>query len=296
MPKAVLDAGGALPQYAPVALFAYRRPDHLRRTLDALQRNDLALSTRLLIFCDGATGVVDQLAVDAVRRLAAAVTGFAGVEVVHQPRNLGLARSIISGVSAVTAVHGRVIVVEDDLVVSPHFLRFMNDALDRYADDARIASVNGYMYPLSRPAPDLFFLRDADCWGWATWKRAWDVFDADGPRLLQRLETEGLADFFDFDGGYPYMDMLRDQIAGRNNSWAVRWRASVILADMLSLFPGQSLVHNIGMDGSGEHCSASTVYDTHLRTAPVPLTDIAVEHNPQMFQLIREFHRRQRGL
>lgn len=296
MPKAVPNAEGMLPQYAPIALFAYRRPDHLRRTLDALQRNELASSTPLLIFCDGAASAADQPAVDAVRRLAAAVTGFASVEVVRQPRNLGLAQSIISGVSAVTAAYGRVIVVEDDLVVAPHFLRFMNDALVRYADDTRIASVNGYMYPLPGTAPDLFFLRDADCWGWATWKRAWDVFDADGPRLLQELQVRGLASFFDFDGGYPYMDMLRDQIAGRNNSWAIRWRASVILADMLSLFPGQSLVHNIGMDGSGEHCSASTVYDTHIRMIPVPLTDIPVEHSLEMFQLVREFHRRQRGL
>lgn len=281
---------------APIVLFAYRRPDHLRNTLEALKDNDLASSSPLIIFCDGAAREADQPAVDAVRQLAGSATGFASVRVVHQQRNLGLANSIISGVTAVTAEYGRAIVVEDDLVASPHFLRFMNDGLNRYADDNRIASINGYMYPVTGETPEQFFLRDADCWGWATWKRAWDRFEPDGTRLLHDLQTTGLAQFFEFNGGYPYMDMLRDQIAGRNNSWAVRWRASVILADMLSLFPGESLVQNIGMDGSGEHCSASNAYDNQHRERPLVLSEIPVEHHVEMFERIRAFHLRQRGL
>ena len=143
-----------------------------------------------------------------------------------------------------------------------HFLRFMNDGLDRYADDERVASIHAYIYPLARPAPETFFLRGADCWGWATWRRAWEHFNPDGKTLLQQLEAHGLTRAFDFDGTAAFTEMLENQIRGLNNSWAIRWHAACFLDGLLTLYPGRSLVHNIGNDGSGTHRSDDSAWSS----------------------------------
>ncbi len=147
--------------------------------------------------------------------------------------------------------HESVIVLEDDIVTSPGFLRFMNNGLQRFATDERVISIHGYSYPTALKDP--FFLRGADCWGWATWRRGWALYNPDGAVLLDRLHAQGLVNQFDFNGSYPYTRMLEDQIAGQNDSWAVRWYASAFLANRLTLYPGRALVQNIGTDGTGTH-------------------------------------------
>lgn len=281
-------------QTAPIALFAYRRRDHLDATVQSLLRNAEASRTALTIFCDGAKGEQDRADVAAVFAYAAQVTGFASVEVVERPRNFGLAASIIDGVSAMLARHDRVIVVEDDLLVSPHFLAYMNDGLERYADEARVASIHAYIYPLARPMPETFFLRGADCWGWATWRRAWRHFNPDGAALLAQLQARKLTDAFDYDGAASFTRMLTDQIAGHNNSWAIRWHAACFLDGLLTLYPGRSLVHNIGNDGSGTHRSddAAGHFGHEVAAAPVMAGPIAVEESQDARQAVAAYFRR----
>lgn len=236
---------------APVALFAYRRPEHLRRTLASLAACPEAPDTALVAFCDGAKGPDDTDDVAAVRRLLHEVGGFGSVSVVERDRNVGLAANVIDGVTSVLRDSPTVIVLEDDMVVSPDFLAYMNAGLALYAGDEQVVSIHGYVYPTRDALPDTFFLRGADCWGWATWRRGWAVFDPDGAALLARVEAAGLQRDFDLDGAFPYTAMLRDQVEGRTDSWAVRWYASAFLADKLTLYPGRSLVLNIGLDGTG---------------------------------------------
>ena len=280
---------------APVVLFAYRRPDHLRRALDSLRGNAEAAASALYVYCDGAKRPEHRPDVEAVRRLVAEIGGFASVTPFFRERNAGLAASVISGVSAVMSRHGRAIVFEDDLVVSPHFLRFMNEGLARYADEPRVASIHGYCYPTGRTLPETFFLRGADCWGWATWSRAWAHFDADGARLLARLRRERLTQEFDLDGAYPYTKMLADQVAGRNDSWAVRWHAACYLDDMLTLYPGRSLVDNIGNDGSGTHSGSTDQYTQAVATSPVAVERRPLEPSIVARQAFADFLRRERG-
>ena len=147
-----------------------------------------------------------------------------------------------------------VIVLEDDLLTSRHFLKYMNNALKIYEKDDEVVSIHGYIYPVKKPLTETFFLKGADCWGWGTWKRGWKLFEADGSKLLKEIEDRQLIKEFDFTGSYPYTEMLRDQIAGRNNSWAIRWYASAFLKNKLTLYPGKSLVFNAGFDGGGTHC------------------------------------------
>lgn len=257
-------------------VFAFRRPDHLAACLASLAACEEAPQSPLVVFCDGPRGAEDEAAVQAVRDLAHAATGFASVEVVERPANLGLAASVIDGVTRVLAEHERVIVVEDDLEVSPDFLRYLNTGLDMYADDAAVASIHAFTVLTDEPLPDTYFLRGADCWGWATWRRGWALFDADGQSLLDRLRASGQTDEFDLGGAFAYTKMLEGQVAGRFDSWAIRWRASAFLADALTLYPGTSLVENIGQDGSGTHSVPTNSHASTRGRFPWPLQRIPV--------------------
>ena len=261
--------------HAPIALFTFNRLWHTQQTLAALLKNPEAADTDLIIYADGARHEKDQRAVDEVRGFLKTITGFKSVEIVERAHNYGLAASIIDGVSAVVAAHGRVIVMEDDLVTSPHFLSYMNAALDRYEAAEEVASIHGYCYPIAKELPEAFFLRGADCWGWATWARGWALFNPDGAALLAELERRDLTYEFDYDGSYPYTAMLKNQIAGKNNSWAIRWYASAFLAEKLTLYPGRSLVHNIGNDDSGTHASAFRSFDVTVSTSEIDLSAVA---------------------
>ena len=262
---------------APVVLFAYARLDHLQQTIESLQRNPEAAASALHVYCDGPPNDQVKLRTDAVRTYVDSLQGFASVTRVYRNTNLGLAKSIISGVTELLSQHPTVIVMEDDLVVSSHFLGFMNSALSCYKDDVRVASIHGYCYPTQEALPETFFMKGADCWGWATWARAWAQFEPDGRRLLQQLRQRKLSYDFDLDGSYPFTRMLRGQIAGRNDSWAIRWHASCYLANMLTLYPGRTLVENIGHDDSGTHCAPTNVYSSPLEMKPVLIHRIALQ-------------------
>lgn len=264
---------------APIALFVYNRPLHTWRTIEALKNNKLAGRSDLYIFSDGAKDKSSRSAVDEVRELVADVQGFSNVSVIERETNYGLARSIIDGVSRLCQEFGQVIVLEDDLETSPYFLSYMRDALELYKHDEAVISIHGYTYPTDDNLPETFFLRGADCWGWATWKRGWDLFESDGKKLLEQLEANGQTSDFNFGGSYDYMSMLRAQVAGKNSSWAVRWYASAYLSSKLTLYPGRSLVANIGNDNTGTHCKDTDVFSGSISSKAVSVTRIAIEEN-----------------
>jgi hypothetical protein len=280
---------------APITLFTYARPDHVRRTLEALLLNPQAASHDLIVFSDAARSSEKQDAVDEVRSYLTTITGFRTIKIYHRSNNFGLAKSIIEGVTQVLHEHDRIIVLEDDMVTSPHFLAYMNEALDRFAGDERVISIHGYVYPVQQALPEAFFLYGADCWGWATWRRGWRLFNPDGQALLQELKRRELIYNFDFNGAYRYSKMLEGQVKGANDSWAVRWYASAFLASKLTLYPGRSLVHNIGNDSSGTHCGADTVNDAELSTTPIDLSDLKVLHSASGRAAFEVFFRKAHG-
>src|SRR5436190_13338282 len=154
--------------FAPIALFAYNRPMHIRRTVESLLANEMAAAADLYIFSDGPRSPRQEPIVAEVRRYAGSVSGFRSVTVVERPTNLGLANSVIDGTTRLIREFGRVIVVEDDLVVSPRFLEYMNRALERYQDDDSVMQVSGYMFPIDVAAEtDAFFMPFTTSWGWA---------------------------------------------------------------------------------------------------------------------------------
>jgi hypothetical protein len=252
--------------FAPVALFAYNRLEHLTETLNSLSQNNLAINTDVCIYLDGPKNDSDRECQSAI--LIYLNTGirkkFNSFTVKHSSVNRGLAESIIAGVTETTNIFGKVIVIEDDLVTSKYFLTYMNEALNRYESDERVISIHGYVCPINPNIEEPFFLKGADCWGWATWSRGWKLFESDGSKLLKQIQDQNLEREFNFENTYNYVGMLKDQIDGRNNSWAIRWLASAFLKQKLTLYPGRSLVVNIGMDGSGTHCDTTSEYNVQI--------------------------------
>ncbi|MBU3540804.1 glycosyltransferase family A protein [Polynucleobacter sp. UB-Tiil-W10] len=277
---------------APIALFVYNRPDHFKKVVESLLVNPESKYTDLIIFSDGAKSDADTLLVNEVRAVAENITGFKSSKVEMQNSNLGLSRSIISGVTKILSTYDQIIVIEDDLIVAPYFLKFMNEGLSKYKDDDRVISIHGYVYPTENILPENFFLRGADCWGWATWKRGWKLFNENGSLLIRDLKSNNLISQFDFNGAYPFSKMLADQIRGRNDSWAVKWYASAFLANRVTLYPGKSLIQNMGFDGMGVHCSPTQIFDVDLTREPVELVDIPVISSEIAFGEFEKFYRR----
>jgi hypothetical protein len=240
---------------APIVLFVYNRPDHTLRVLEALQANTLASQSDLYIYCDGpkvAASDNDILAISKVREVLRMRKWCRHVEVVEFDYNRGLSDSIINGVSSVLERHDRVIVLEDDILTDPMFLSFMNDALNKLVDKEDVLSISSYNFFASAPQiPETFYFHVIDCWGWATWRRGWKLFEPDGSKLLMEIERKGLSEKFNVYGAYDYLGMLKNTIAKNVDSWAIRWYASGLIHDKLSLYPKKSLIQNIGFDGTG---------------------------------------------
>lgn len=253
---------------APIALFVYNRPDHTKLTIDALLRNSESSQSELFVFSDAAKTSVHQPAVAQVRKFIRNISGFKQVTIVEREENWGLAKSIIDGVTQLCNQHGKVIVLEDDLVVSPHFLDFMNISLLKYADEDRVMQIAGYMYPINFSSEnDALLLPMTSSWGWATWHRAWKSFDDSASGYEDLKSNRALKKKFDLEGKYPYFKMLEAMKHGKLSSWAIRWYLSVFLRDGLVLYPKKSLVNNNGFDGSGVNCIVSAFDATLIDSA-----------------------------
>lgn len=241
---------------APVALFVYNRPLHTRVLLESLLENKESENTNLFVFSDAAKDKSQLEFVEDVRKVISDVKGFKSITIIKQKENLGLAKSVIGGVTQLCNEHGRVIVLEDDLVLSPYFLNYMNAALDLYKDEDNVMQISGHMFPVSLNLDqDAIFLPFISTWGWATWKHSWDKFDPDMKGYNKLKTNRSLRRKFDIDGAYPYFKMLEKQRQGKVDSWGIRWNLSVFENSGLVLYPVISLVDNAGFDGSGTHCS-----------------------------------------
>ncbi len=243
-------------QLAPIVLFVYNRPWHTEQTLNALAANYLANESLLYIYADGPKDNMPADALESIKQtrdLIKKKTWCRETVIIESDTNKGLANSVIHGVTEVIDKHGKVIVLEDDLVTHPFFLNYMNEYLNTYENDKPVISIHGFMYPVKKAIKSPFFLKGADCWGWATWKRGWDLFEPDAALLLDKLVKENLTKEFNFNNTYNYISLLKEQIAGTIDSWAIRWYASAFLHNKLTLYPPVSLINNIGFDGSGTH-------------------------------------------
>lgn len=247
---------------APIAIFVYKRPEHAERMLNSLRRNMGYEKAEITVYCDGPKSEKEKDDVKTTRQVVRDLLPKA--RIVDREENLGLAESVISGVTEQCKKYGRVIVLEDDLVLSPVALKYFNQSLKRYEDNEKVMHISAYMFPVKQELPEAFFYREATPWGWATWKRAWDYFEYDPNVILDYIKKHHLRYEFNIEDSMFFLSLLRKQSQGSIDSWAIRWYGSMFMQQGLSLHPGQSLVQNRGFDGSGVHCNETEAFDVAL--------------------------------
>lgn len=278
---------------APILLFTYNRLSHTQRCVEALLKNHLSSESELFIYSDAAKDIAQQESVKEVRNFIHTIQGFKAITIIERDKNWGLAKNIIDGVTTQVNRYGKVIVLEDDLVVAPFFLQFMNEALETYKYEPKIGHIQACDFTQDPSLPDTFLIKFTGSWGWATWDRAWKHFNPNGKELLQEMQKRQLTHAFDMNGKYGFTRMLRRQIEGKNNSWAIRWNASLFLKDILSLNVGRSLVQNEGFDGSGTNCGGGGLYASDLYMQQLPVIPISpVEENLKARQAYIRYYAR----
>ena len=281
--------------FAPIALFVYNRPEHTRRTIKFLKQNLLAEQSRLFIFSDASKNESSQILVEEVREIIRSVDGFLEVQIIERKSNLGLADSIIDGVSRLVKEYGKVIVFEDDLISSSYTLQYFNDALKRYQNEEKVMHIGAYMYALNDESlPETFFYRAATSWGWATWDRAWINFEPDIDQLISQFNTEKKHQF-SIEGAMNFWKQIEEFKSGKNNSWAIRWYASIFLKGGLTLNPSQSLINNIGHDGTGIHSGLNDIYNVVINPQPIHFFPEKIKEDQQAYLSIKEFLKNRKG-
>ena len=240
---------------APIVLFVYNRPWHTRQTLNSLLRNELAKDSDLIVFSDAPKSPDVAMLVTEVRSLLKGITGFKSVRIIERDNNWGLSKSIIEGVTEVVNRYGKVIVLEDDIVTSPSFLQFMNQALDYYEKENRVWHISGWTYPIDTEGlGDAFLWRFMNCWGWATWADRWINFEKNPQRLIENW-SEHEKHHFDLDGSGVAWYQVVANLKAEMDTWAIFWYATIYENNGLCINPVRSYVKNIGHDGSGMNCS-----------------------------------------
>lgn len=280
---------------APIVLFTYNRPKHTRLTIESLQKNELAAESEIIIYSDAPRKQDDEVSVNEVRDYLKTIKGFSKVTIIERERNYGLANNILDGATHILEDYGKIIVLEDDLLTSRFFLKYMNEALELYKNDQQVLSIHGYIYPVKKKLPSTFFLIDPGSLGWGTWKNRWDHYEKDGAKLLVELQSKNLSSSMDYDNTFPFTKMLQDQIEGKNSSWVIRWYAYALLYNKLTLYPGKSLVFHLGNDGTGTHEGTSSHLDVEISEGPVLLKRIKIEVNKQSREAFKEYFRSVKG-
>lgn len=256
----------------PIALFVYNRPWHTKQTIESLKNNALSIESQLFIYSDAPKDNAVKEKVNQVREYIKNISGFKKISIIKREENFGLANSIIDGVTSILNHSSRIIVLEDDLITSPYYLKFMNEALEFYKDKKKVMSISGYNHPESiMPIPhtyreSIYFNYRNSSWGWATWNDRWDKVDWDIKDFGDFINNKKLKNKFN-RGGDDMAEMLQRQVEGKIDSWAIRFSYAHFKNNCLSVCPINSYIENIGHDGTGEHCEVSIKYRNNLKIA-----------------------------
>ena len=239
---------------APIVLFVYNRLDHTKKTIKALKNNLLANKSELIIFSDGPKNEQDVEKINGVRKYIKRIEGFKNIIIVKRKYNWGLAKNIIIGVTEIVSKYGKIIVLEDDIVTSPYFLKYMNDAFDKYKLNEKVMHISGYMFPIKNDdLPETIFYRPPSCWGWGTWARAWIYYKKDLDWVFTNFNRKDIRSF-NLNNANDFWAQVKQNKTGEINTWAIFWYAAVFKRNGLCLHPGRSMTKNIGHDNSGIHC------------------------------------------
>jgi len=276
--------------YAPIVMFAYRRIP--QKTIESLLENKYAKDSYLYIYSDGFKNDIDKQDVLKVRQYLKTIKGFKSISIKEAPTNKGLADSIINGVSEIINKYEKVIVLEDDLIVSNNFLAYMNEALDFYQNDKKIWSISGYgpkLPCLEKYEKDVYLSPRASSWGWASWKDRWNSVDWDVKEFQKLKKNKQMRKQFEL-GGDDLYKMLELQVLGKIDSWAIRWCYSQFLQKMYTVYPVKSKVLNVGFENmQSTHTSGSgKKWDVTLNSDKLKLKKLEPDEN--IIKNFKEFY------
>jgi len=281
-------------EYAPIALFLFNRPEHTKKTLKALKKNIGIKQTKIYVFCDGPRKDFlkeDNRKINIIYHYIERIDWCKELIIEKKDINFGLANNIILGISKVLEKHESIIVLEDDLVSSKGFVNYMNTCLLLYKEEEKVMHISGYFPPISNKLDDTFFYNSASCWGWGTWKRAWNKLLTNPNEIKTKLEEEGLIEQFNVHPNSGFLHDLDENISGNLKTWAIKWHASVILSKGLCLHPKKTLIRNIGMDNSGVHCNNNWKLHHQKITKRIKVVKIALKENPNIKRIITEYYK-----
>ena len=280
---------------APIVLFVYNRPHHTQKVIDALAANELAPFSEIYIFSDGPKqNPIDVEAVKQVRLYIQSINFFQKIHITERAENIGLSENIITGIDSIFEQYDQAIILEDDTLPSPEFLKYMNEALEIYQNESEVGSVQGFQFPVKFDKNiSSYFDYSVGCWGWGTWKNKWILFEPNGAELLAQIEQKELTTKFNLNNTYPFIELLKNQIEGKSNSWAIRWYASLFLNEKLNYYPCNSFIKNIGNDGSGTHID-KTNYSVLAFQKKATAEKIPVKQNEQAFEVVLKYRRKLR--
>ena len=274
---------------APIVLFVYNRLEHTLKTVSALLKNELNEKSDLIIYADGPKHESDIQKVNEVKNYINSIEGFRHVKIIQRQKNYGLARNIVEGVTEVVNQYGKVIVLEDDIITSPGFLKYMNSALDLYENHEKVMHVSGYMYPVNTRKNGILFLRVLSCWGWATWKRAWSRYNDDPSKFIHLLNSDEKIREFNIGGNADFYAQLEANYLNKIKTWAVKWYASWYFEGGISIFPSRSLTSNTGHDGSGTNSKVSSKYSSEKLAESVKVMPKKVSENTKLKKKINQY-------
>ncbi|NNN84135.1 glycosyltransferase family 2 protein [Vibrio sp. A8-1] len=279
---------------APIVIFVYNRQWHTQQTIEALQKNELSDQSDLIIYSDGSKNDQSSSQVQEVRNYLKTVSGFKTIKIIERDKNWGLAANIIDGVSEVINHYGKVIVMEDDIVTSPSYLSFMNQALEHYQNENKVWHISGWNYPLTDGCnTDAFFWRVMNCWGWATWNDRWQHFNKDPKKLIDKWKEEKIHRF-NLDGTHDFWSQVLNNQSGKLNTWAIFWYATIFTNNGLCLNPYQSYVKNIGNDGTGENCGKVDIYSKEINSSEIKMWPSRVLEDDDCVKQIKMFFKNSR--
>ncbi len=276
--------------FSPIVLFVYNRAWHTQQTIESLQKNELATKSHLIIYSDAPKDSSQHELVNEVRKYIYTIDGFKEITIVERETNFGLAKSIIEGVTEVVNKYGKIIVLEDDLVTSPFFLNFMNNALDTYIDQKKVWHISGWNYPINPDGlSDTFLWRTMNCWGWATWRDRWQHYQKNTTQLISELTNNDIKRF-NLDGKNNFWRQVLDNKSGKINTWAIFWYATIFKQGGLCLNPTETYVRNIGLDDSGENCIDNDTLNAKMSRKSNVSFENEVNENPLAVQRIKAFY------
>jgi Predicted glycosyltransferases len=251
---------------APIILFCYNRPEHTKKTIEALKKNDLAKDSNLHIFLDGPKVDEDNEKINEIEEYINKIEGFNKCYLYKSSKNKGLANSVICGVTQIINKYDKVIVLEDDIITSKNFLLFMNEALNFYENSKNIYSIGGYSIPIDIPEDykeSVYLSYRSMSGAWATWEDRWNKIDWEIKDYSEFVNNLRNVDNLK-RGGDDMPQMLKMQLDGKIDSWAIRWCYNQYKNRQFAVLPIKSLVSNIGWDGSGTHSNKTNKYDNEL--------------------------------